>query len=151
MTTAITVRDINADDLTSWRDLYNGYGEFYKMPVSDDTATTVWSWLNDPDHPVCGLLAVEADGTAIGLAHYRDMPSPLRGVTVGFLDDLFVSPDRRGSGTADALLHRIGDIGKARGWPNFQWKTADNNYRGRGFYDRISNKTHWVLYQYDIS
>lgn len=150
MTATINVRDIQPDDLAIWRSLYNGYGNFYKMEVTDDTAATVWSWLQDPAHPVCGLLAVDAQDNVVGLAHYRDMPSPLRGTTIGFLDDLYVDPQSRGSGAADALLHHIGEIGKSRGWPFYQWKTADDNYRGRGFYDRISNKTHWVLYQYDI-
>lgn len=145
-----TVRDITENDIEDWRRLYNGYGDFYHLPVTDETAKTVWSWLHDPAHPVCGLMAFDANDNAIGLAHYRDMPSPLRGIVVGFLDDLFVEPGSRGSGTADALLKRLADIGKDRGWPAYSWKTADNNYRGRGFYDRVANKTHWVTYQYDI-
>ncbi len=150
MKAAITVRDISSDDLADWRRLYNGYGDFYKVGMSDETAATVWSWLHDPQHPVSGLMAFDNDDNAIGLAHFRDMPSPLRGATIGFLDDLFVDPDSRGSGAADAILEKLAEIGKTRGWPTFRWITADDNYRGRGFYDRVSHKTHWVTYQYDI-
>ena len=34
------------------------------------------------------------------------MPSPLRGVTLGFLDDLYVDPAARGAGVGEALIAR---------------------------------------------
>jgi len=40
---------------------------------------------------------------------------------------------------------------EAQGWPFVRWITADNNYRGRGVYDKLSSKTHWVTYQMDIA
>lgn len=144
-----TISKTNIDDQTAWRTLYNGYAQFYKVEMNDETAATVWSWIHDAEHPVCGLLA-KRDSQAIGLAHFRDMPSPLRGSVIGFLDDLFVVPDQRGSGVADALLEHIGDIGKTRGWPFYRWITQEENYRGRGFYDRVSTRTDWRTYQYDL-
>ena len=36
------------------------------------------------------------DDNIVGFAHYRRMPSPLRGQDIGFLDDLFVDPKHRG-------------------------------------------------------
>ena len=139
-----------AADKDGWRRLYDGYAAFYKVPMTDATAETVWGWLHDPDHAVCGLLAKTAEGRAVGLAHYRDMPSPLRGAVIGFLDDLFVDPDLRGSGLAQQLLEEVGRIGAARGWPFYRWITAENNYRARGLYDRTAAKTHWVTYQYAV-
>jgi len=41
-------------------------------------------------------LVYEVDGNIVGFAHYRRMPSPLRGQDIGFLDDLFVDPEHRG-------------------------------------------------------
>jgi len=148
---SVTVRPVAADDRAEWRGLYNQYGDFYNVGMSDETAETVWGWLHDRQHPTCGLLAIDQSGKAVGLAHFRDMPSPLRGATVGFLDDLFVDPESRGSGAADALMEALESIGRERGWPLFRWITADDNYRGRAFYDRLSNKTHWNTYQYDIA
>lgn len=145
----INVVGTGIDDKSIWRPLYDGYAAFYKVPMSDETADTVWSWIHDPAHPVCGLLA-HSNGAAVGLAHFRDMPSPLRGATIGFLDDLFVAPAHRGSGVAEALLDQISVVGKSRGWPCFRWITHEENYRGRGFYDRISNRTEWVTYQRDL-
>ena len=63
--------------------------------MNNNILQTVWSWLHDKNHEVNGL-AYEVDGNVVGLAHYRRMPSPLRGQDIGFLDDLFVEPKHRG-------------------------------------------------------
>jgi hypothetical protein len=31
-----------------------------------------------------------------------------------------------------------------------RWITAENNYRGRGVYDKLSDKTQWVTYQMPV-
>ena len=73
--------------------------------------------------------------------------SPLRGAEVGFLDDLFVDPEQRGSGAAEALLRSVDDIAAERGWPVVRWITRDNNYRARGLYDRLSHRSDWITYE----
>ena len=107
----------------------------------------VWTWLHDHDHEVEGLIALDAEGRGVGLAHYRPFPRPLAASTGGFLDDLFVAPDWRGKGVADALVAAVAAEGRRRRWTVLRWITAEDNLRGRGFYDRIAEKTHWVTYQ----
>ena len=129
-----------------WRTLYNGYATFYKRIMTDDIAEAVWSWVTDPEHELDAVIAVQND-TAVGLAHFRRMPSPLRGADVGFLDDMFISPQARGQGIAEALFDHLRDTARARGWEIIRWITADDNYRARGVYDRIANKTSWNTYE----
>jgi len=144
------ISPLQAGDKADWRHLYNGYAEFYQVPMNDQIADATWHWLLDPGHVLTGVLARDSDGVAVALAHFRDMPSPLRGATVGFLDDLFVDPKERGSGVARLLLDEIARIGHERGWPLFRWITADDNYRARGLYDQVAHKTMWNTYQYDL-
>ena len=49
-------------DKAAWRVLYNGYAEFYKVPMTDQTADTVWGWIHDPKHEVNALVAKAGDG-----------------------------------------------------------------------------------------
>ena len=35
-------------------------------------------------------------------------------------------------------------------WPFVRWITAEDNYRGRGVYDRTAEKTKWVTYQMSV-
>ena len=143
----VTVSNLASEDRAYWEVLYYGYAEFYRVPMNDEILDTVWGWIHDQSNPFFGLIAKDEQGRALGLMHCRQMPSPLRGALVGFLDDLFVFPDVRGQGVAEALYAALNDLGKQQGWPFIRWITAEDNYRGRALYDRLSEKTHWVTYQ----
>lgn len=145
-----TIEPPREGDKAAWRRLYDGYAAFYKVPMDDAKADTVWGWITSDSPVLDGLVARADDGALIGLAHFRDMPSPLRGAVAGFLDDLYVDPDYRGSGAARALLEAVEAEGRKRGWPFYRWITADDNYRARGLYDRVATRTMWVTYQYQV-
>ena len=88
------ITEIQLTDKEHWEKLYRGYADFYKVEMNNTILQTVWKWLQDKNHEVEGLV-YEVDGNIVGLAHYRRMPSPLRGQDIGFLDDLFVEPTQR--------------------------------------------------------
>lgn len=131
---------------TEWERLYAGYAAFYKVDQTPEMRATVWGWIHDPAHEVKALVAEDAEGRAIGLAHYRPFARPLRATYGGFLDDLFVDPAARGTRVADALIAHLAEIGREKGWNVIRWITADDNYRGRGVYDRVATRTMWITY-----
>jgi ribosomal protein S18 acetylase RimI-like enzyme len=139
------IRPVALADKPDWARLYAGYAAFYKVEQTDAMRDTVWGWLMDPAHTTEGLVA-EQDGCVIGLAHYRAFARPLSASTGGFLDDLFVDPAARGSGAAEALLQALAAEGRNRGWTVIRWITAEDNYRARGLYDRVADRTKWVTY-----
>ena len=130
----------------AWERLYAGYADFYRVTQTPEMRATVWGWITDPAHEVKALVAEDAAGKAIGLAHYRPFARPLSASTGGFLDDLFVDPTHRGARVADALIGALATIGRERGWSVIRWITAENNYRGRAVYDRLAARTPWVTY-----
>ena len=142
----ITIRSIEADDYSQWAALYSGYADHYQTTLTPEGLATTWGWLMDTAHPTTGLV-VEAGDRLVGLAHYRAMPSPLRGMDVGFLDDLFVDPSARGAKIGDALLEALKAIGVENNWPVIRWITRDNNYRARSLYDRLAVKSDWNTYE----
>ncbi len=146
----VTVTSLAAGDREGWEALYHGYAEFYQVPMNASILDTVWGWIHDAGNPFFGLIAKSDDGRAIGLMHCREMPSPLRGTRVGFLDDLFVAPEARGQGVVEALYDALRELGRAQGWPFIRWITAEDNLRARAVYDKLSVKTHWVTYQMAI-
>ncbi len=143
---SISVRAVEAGDQAAWLRLYAGYADFYKVAQTDAMRATVWGWLQDPACEVEGLVAVDAAGQVIGIAHFRAFRRPLSASVGGFLDDLFVDPDARGSGAAQALIGGIEAIGRARGWSVIRWITAADNARARAVYDRLAMATPWVTY-----
>jgi GNAT superfamily N-acetyltransferase len=130
--------------------LYAGYAEFYRVTQTPEMRARVWDWIMDPAHEVKAFVAEDAAGRAIGLAHYRAFARPLAAATGGFLDDLFVSPEARGLRIADALIDAVAEEGRRRGWTVIRWITADDNYRGRGVYDRLATRTMWITYDRKI-
>ena len=147
----IAISALTVTDRALWERLYRGYADFYQMPMDEEILNTVWSWIFDEHNSFFALIAKNDAGDALGLAHCREMPSPLRGAVVGFLDDLYVEPKYRGSGCVQALYDGLNNLGKDRGWPFIRWITAENNYRGRASYDKIAEKTHWLTYQMPIA
>ena len=144
-----SIRALDASDFDNWLDVYRFYAEHYKSDLTDDGISATWSWLMDAGHPLTGIVA-EDKGQLIGLAHYRAMPSPLRGVNLGFLDDLVVKPQDRGSDAAKLLLGELKSIGKKAKWAKIRWITRDDNYRARALYDKVATKTDWAMYEMDI-
>jgi ribosomal protein S18 acetylase RimI-like enzyme len=149
--TAWRVRPVRTDEFGAWTRLYRGYAAFYETPTSDEHQRQIWSWIHD-DRSVEALVAVPVDddgnetGEPQGLAHLREWVRPLRGVTAGYLDDLFVDPDHRGSGVVDALYAEMDRLARERDWAVVRWTTADDNYRARAVYDRLATRTTWITY-----
>ena len=100
----------------------------------------------DSSHPLQGLVAVQ-EVALVGMAHFRAMPSPLRGQNIGFLDDLVVHPSARGGGVGQLLLGELQRISLQEGWGLFRWITRDNNYRTRKLYDKVASKSDWNVYE----
>lgn len=146
----IDITPAGPEDKEDWARLFVGYRRFYEMADDPQIVETVWDWIHDPAHQTECLLARDGTGRPIGLAHFRDLARPLSGSSAGFLDDLFVEEESRGGGAADALVHAIAEIGRGRNWAWLRWFTAEDNYRGRGFYDRVARATPWKTYQVDI-
>lgn len=139
------IRKPVARDQAQWARLYAGYAAFYGVEQTDAMRQRVWDWIHDPAGSVEALVA-ERDGQLLGLAHYRAFARPLSASVGGFLDDLFVDPEARGSGAAAALIAGVEAEGRARGWTVIRWITAENNYRARGLYDQLALRTPWVTY-----
>ncbi|MEV7415861.1 GNAT family N-acetyltransferase [Streptomyces sp. NPDC089919] len=144
--TELTVRAARPADFPQWRALYQGYADFYRTAQSEEAAALVWSWINDPDHEVKALVVEDAEGTLVGLAHYRPFARPLSASVGCWLDDLFVAPERRGTGAVDLLLGALKELAAERGWSVVRWITADDNHRARGKYDQVASRTMWVTY-----
>lgn len=142
----ITILPPEAAHRPAWERLYAGYAAYYQVEQSAEMRARVWGWIQDPDHPVEGRLALDAAGEPIGLTHFRPYSRPLMASTGCFLDDLFVDPAARGSGAAQALIAAVAEIARQRDWTLVRWITKEDNYRARAVYDRLARRTDWVTY-----
>lgn len=145
----LSVMKLKSSHFEGWLSLYKLYAEFYNTSLSNSGTKTTWEWLIDTNHPCTGIVVLE-DNLLVGLAHFREMPSPLRGTNIGFLDDLFVLPEKRGGKVVTLLIEELKKEALEKNWGIIRWITQDNNYRARKLYDRISQKTDWSTYEMKI-
>jgi len=140
------IRNIQIKDKDEWRELYQGYANFYKVEISKITLDTVWNWLLDQNHELSGLV-YEINNKLVAIAHYRRMPSPLRGKDIGFLDDLYVHPDFRGRKIGEEIINKLNQISQEKGWGLIRWITRNDNHNAKSLYDRVANKSTWDVYE----
>lgn len=95
--------------------------------------------------PVVEVLAAERDGRLVGFALYYDLPEAISGRRAGQLDDLFVMPEARGRGIAQALVARLVEDGRSRGWIHLRWMVPDGS-PAAALYDRIAERAPWRNY-----
>ncbi|MDV7272015.1 GNAT family N-acetyltransferase [Thioclava sp. A2] len=141
----IKIRPLEASDFAAWSALYAGYAAFYQVIQTEEMRARVWKWIFDPEHETEGLIAL-LNGKPVGITHFRPFARPLSATTGGFLDDLFVAPEARGTGAAEALIRGVENEGRARGWSVIRWITAEDNARARALYDKIAQHTAWQTY-----
>jgi len=140
------IRGIKSSDKKNWEKLYYSYANFYKVEMNQTILNTVWNWLADEKHEL-NCLVCEFEKKIVGLAHYRRMPSPLRGKNIGFLDDLFVAPEFRGLKIGEKIILSLKVISEDNEWGMIRWITRSDNLRAKSLYDRLSNKTDWEMYE----
>ena len=140
------IRKLELKDKENWSKLYNGYADFYKVPMNKGTLDTLWGWIQDVTHDVNGI-CFELEGNIVGIAHYRTMPRPIKGQYIGFLDDLFVEPEFRGKKIAQKLINHLKSLSKANNWDGIRWITHSSNKTAKVLYDKIANNTGFELYE----
>lgn len=90
------------------------------------------------EHPaVFGLAAFDSAGPAaeqVGYALYFLNFSTWEGVHGIYLEDLYVSPERRGSGLGKAMLSTLAATAAANGYARVEWSVLDWNTPSIDFY-----------------
>ncbi|WP_310474815.1 GNAT family N-acetyltransferase [Sandarakinorhabdus sp.] len=92
------------------------------------------------ERPVAECVLAEQDGQPVGLALFFTNFSTWTGKPGLYLEDLFVQPTARGSGTGKALLAHLAQICVARGYSRFEWSVLDWNTPAIGFYTSLGAK-----------
>ena len=94
-------------------------------------------------------LICERGGQAIGYAVFFYNYSTWLGRNGIYLEDLYVSPDARGSGAGKALLQHIARLAVAQGCGRFEWSVLDWNTPAIDFYKAAGAKPQdeWTVYR----
>jgi GNAT superfamily N-acetyltransferase len=144
------IRELAPGDHAQWRILWDGYNAFYgregPTALPPEITATTWRRFFDPDEPVYALIA-EIDGRLVGLAHYLFHRSTISVAPTCYLQDLFTSESARGQGIATKLIERVSTEAGTLGSKRVYWQTHETNARARKLYDRIAERSGFIVYR----
>jgi len=133
----MAIRSATRDDIPALMPLFRGYFDFYDSdPKAEDVETMLQAVVERTDSENFLLVATDDAGVVVGFANNCWKWSSLRGKRIVLMDDLFVDPDARGGGHADALIEAVAGVARAGGAPCLLWYTAQDNLRAQAVYNR---------------
>ena len=144
---AATVRKVARGDAARWRQLFDAYVAFYKEDVPAEIIDLTFERVLSEDDGMFSLVAVGDDGAISGIAVAVLHRSSWSAGWYCYLEDLFVDPAYRGTGTGRALIEAVYAEADARGATRTYWATAHDNTTARALYDRIGLLSPFVQYR----
>jgi GNAT superfamily N-acetyltransferase len=144
----VEIRPARPEEAEELLPLMRAYCDFYESsPPDEGLMEMMRTLIADPSQ---GALFIARDGTrAVGFAAVDWKWSSLKGARIGYLEDLFVDPDARGNGIADALIEICAERCRELGIPAMEWLTAPDNHRAQKVYDR-TGATPETFIEYDL-
>jgi GNAT superfamily N-acetyltransferase len=136
-------------DLPDLLPLMRGYCDFYEVDPSDAALLAMSRELiSSPDRDGIQLIARDDDGRALGFATVFWTWSTLSASRIAIMNDLFVTADARGTGTAEALIEACAERSRDHGATSLDWQTAQDNQRAQAVYERVGARRdeRWLDY-----
>ena len=114
------------------------------VATEDDIRNTLYAADSTTSAVIC-----ELDKQPVGFAVYFFNYSTWLGKHGLYLEDLYVSPQHRGSGAGKALLKYLAKIAVSKGCGRFEWSVLDWNESAIKFYQSIGAEpqNEWVAYR----
>jgi GNAT superfamily N-acetyltransferase len=147
---SIKVRSVEKEDFQAWKPLWDGYNAFYgrmgSTALPAEITATTWSRFFDADEPMHALVA-EYEGRLIGLAHYLSHRSTIQRESTCYMQDLFTDETARGSGVGRALIEEVYRRASAAGCSRIYWHTHESNATAMALYDKVADKSGFIVYR----
>lgn len=140
------IREARAGDFDEWLPLWEGYNTFYETVAPEAVTRTTWARFFDDAEPVHALVAEDA-GRLVGLVHYIFHRSTWMIEPTCYLQDLFASPEVRGTGVGRMLIEAVYARAKAAGSTRVYWLTHETNATARRLYDRVAERSGFIQYR----
>ena len=140
------IRRLRKEDFSNWKTLWCQYLKFYKSSVDNVVYETTFKRLISNQHTYQNAFVAAQENSLIGLAHYIYHPHNWKIEDVCYIQDLFVSPNIRGSGVGRALIEAVYSASDEKKIATVYWLTQDFNKQARRLYDNIGSLTPFIKY-----
>lgn len=153
MSPTAAIARVAEDDLADVLPLFRAYCDFYgTMPTDEALLALCRALVADREHEGLQLVARTGDGRAVGFATLYWLWSSTRAIRIGLMNDLYVAPEARGTGVADALVDACAREAATHGARALEWSTAPDNARAQAVYVRTgAARSEWMSYELALS
>lgn len=97
------------------------------------------------------IVAVGDDDRPIGFTLFRAFAFTWSRGDICYLLDIYVSPESRRRGVAQAMIAHLRGIGEAAGWFKIFWMTEADNFTAQRVYDKLARRTDYIRYDLYIA
>jgi GNAT superfamily N-acetyltransferase len=136
---------VNAD-YEEWRGLWLSYLNFYETSLADEVINESFYRFIDDHRTKQNALVAEDENGLVGLVHYIFHPHNWKIEEVCYLQDLFVTPQKRGQKIGQMLIESVYEEANNFGAPSVYWLTQEFNRPARKLYDKIADLTPFIKY-----
>lgn len=147
--TNILIREARETDCSLILDFIKGLAEYERALSEVKTSEQDLRSALFAEHPKTFALICAIGDEPVGFALYFYNYSTWTGKLGLFLEDLYVSPQHRGSGAGKALLQYLAKIAVDNDCARFEWNVLDWNEPSIKFYESFGAKpqSEWVGYR----
>lgn len=132
----VTIAALTEREFFGWYSLFAEYAATEEVALTDEHVMRVFTALQEPG--AFALVAREADGTIVGLAHVRRFERLLTEQGGYELEDLFVSQDARRRGVASALVDQVRGRTEAEHRAVVRWDAAVDGPAAHALRNRLA-------------
>ena len=129
-----------------WRGLWLSYLNFYETSLADEVINESFYRFIDDHRTKQNALVAEDENGLVGLVHYIFHPHNWKIEEVCYLQDLFVTPQKRGQKIGQMLIESVYEEANNFGAPSVYWLTQEFNRPARKLYDKIADLTPFIKY-----
>jgi GNAT superfamily N-acetyltransferase len=152
---SVVIEDVAEQDLDALLVLMRAYCDFYGVAPDDDRLLALSrALIADPEREGVQLLARDDSARsrpAVGFATVYWSWSTLSASRLAVMNDLFVAPDARGQGVAEALIAACSERAARHQATSLGWQTAKDNHRAQAVYERVGGvREEWLDYSIQL-
>ena len=147
---SIDIRPVVAADHEAWLPLWQGYQRFYMTEIPAETSAVTWQRFLDPAEPTHLALAWKGN-EAVGMVQFIYHRSNWSIGNSCYLQDLFVSPQVRGTGAGRRLIEHVYAAAKDNQCAKVYWLTQETNATAIQLYERMAERPGFILFRKALS
>lgn len=150
MTQPLQIKPATAADRDAWMPLWQAYLTFYNTELGDNVSESTWQRFMDPSEPTHLALAWQGD-EAMGMVQTVIHRSNWSVGNSCYLQDLYVSPQVRGTGVGRQLIEHVYAQARALDCAKVHWLTQKTNATAIRLYERIADRPGFIQFRKVLS